>query len=444
MVSRHLSALRTAIGQVGGSASLARLLALAHARLYVNTFYLIGSALIAGVGGFGFWVLAARRTTLEAVGITTAIISSAGLLSAIADMGLIAAAIYFAAAQPQRATGFANTAVAAAWAAVGVAAALFVAGSPLWAPALDLLRQDGWLLLLFMGFTLLNHQLMVQDSLILARQRAEFIFWRNVACSLPSIPLLLLMTPQLGGLHGLLAAYTLPNMLVSLAIGQYLLPRLLPGYRALGRLDRSLVGEMLAYSLPTFAANLLWGGAGLLFPLIAINLVGPSSAGSFAMSWALLSLALVLPRSICTSIFVEGSADATQLRRLTDQALQLILVAALPATLLLWVVGPLLLELFGPSYRDEGALRLLVCSIIPFGVNGVAFMALRIRRQLRAAMAYGGLLTAAPGLLAIGFAPHYGALGLAWGWLLGHTAVALAALLWAAQARPRRAQEVSQ
>jgi O-antigen/teichoic acid export membrane protein len=441
MLSRHLSTLKTLYARFHSlPATVAQLPMLLRSKLYVTSYYLIGSAIVSGAGGFFFWLLAAQVTTPAAIGVATAAISGAVLLSAIADAGLVTAALYFAAGSPARTAEYMNNAAGVTWLSVGVAAIIFVLGIPLWASGLLAIHNDGLLLITFVLFTLLNHFLLLQDAAMLARRTAAFVFWRNLACNAPPILLLVLLQPlQLANLP--FVAYTLPNIVVSLVLGLAILPRSLPGYRYWGTIRLPLLGEMLRYALPTYAANLLWGATGLLMPLIAINTLPGSQAGAFAINWALLNLLLVLPRSVCTSVFVEGANQPGSLRRVVRQALLLIGGATLPAILLFWLLGPLVLSLFGAAYHDTSALPPLLLSVLPFGVNGVGFMLLRVQRRLPAAMAFAGLLTLVVSGLAVGLARSMGMSGLAWGWLLGHTVLALLAGLMMVYRLPNTASK---
>jgi len=388
--------------------------------LYVNSYYLLGGTVASALFGFLFWALAARTTTAAEIGIATAAISSASLLISLCDLGLGTAVVYFAANRKEQATALVNAAISAGWVLSSLAAVIFLLGSPLWASGLLPLRNDFVLAVTFVAFTALSYLLTLQDAAMLSRRQAQFVFWRNLACNVPPVLLLMPLLYLVGTHRTPLLAFTLPNIVVAVLAGLLVLPRFFAEYRFFGRFDRSLLSSVASYSLATYGANLLWASTTYALPIIAINTLSAASTGYFYISWTLVNFTLVIPRAVVSSLFVEGAHMRTQMRRAAVQSLLLILALALPLMGLLWFGGHWLLGIFGEGYVNMPLLRLLLLSVFPFSINSIYIMYLRVKERLVQVVLFSGMVAAGIVGLSNLLAPRIGVQGLAWGWLLGH------------------------
>lgn len=434
--------------------AIARLARLIRSPLYVNSYYLLGSTAIAGIAGFIFWTMVARMTDPAILGGATAAIASAGLLVALCDLGLGAAIIYFSSRAPGEAIGRMNTAIALAWALSGAASIVYALLNYMAAPGLSLVWADPALALCFVLFTIANQIMLLQDAAMLSLRRANLVFWRNVACSVSSLPLLLAFLPLLGPYRAPLAAYMLPNVIVAAIISRWVLPKAFTGYRFFGRFNRLAVSEMASYSFGMHLSNLLWSCTTYALPIIAANALSASRAGVFFISWTLLQFMLIIPRSIIAALFVETAQAAVAqksaarglLQRLLHThrtiAIALLLIALLttPVAIGAWFLGQWALELFGKAYVDIRLFRLLLASVPPFTISGIVFAQLRARRRLVQAILFSGLIAISILGAALLLAPAMGLEGLAWAWLFGYSlaaALGVAVLLYRSLAARR-------
>jgi O-antigen/teichoic acid export membrane protein len=137
---------------------------------------------------------------------------------------------------------------------------------------------------------------------------------------------------------------------------------------------------------------------------------------------------------ISFSLFAEGSQNKKGFRSSALQSLLLIFTLSAPIVLLLWFQGAHILGLFGKGYIRMSLLRVLLLSIVPFSINSVFFVVLRVQRKLKQIILFSALTAAAALIAARLLVAAYGVDGLAIGWLFGHTLSALVVALVAARA----------
>jgi len=393
--------------------------------LFINSFYLMGGPVASAGLGFVFWMLAARSTQAADIGIATAAIAGINLLMALSDLGLGTAIIHFASSDRKAATGLVNTIIALGWICISIATVIFLMGVPFWSPGLMPIRNDIALLFFFFVYSAFNYVLALQDAGMLSQGRASYVFWRNIACNLPSVLLVLPLVNLIGGHGSLFWAYGFPNVIVGLFVGLMILPRAFEGYRFFGTITTDVLGKIAAYGLANYAGNILWGIPAYVLPLIAINTLTAEETGYFFIIWTIANFALIAPRMVSYSLFAESSRNNKNLASASIHSIMLILVLVTPIIVVLWFWGDFILGLFGQSYINLSLLRLLLISIVPFSINSIYFVILRVRRRLKQIILFSALVASSILALASVFVRVMGIEGLAMGWLFGHSLAAV-------------------
>jgi O-antigen/teichoic acid export membrane protein len=121
--------------------------------------------------------------------------------------------------------------------------------------------------------------------------------------------------------------------------------------------------------------------------------------------------------AIGEALFAEGSFDESRLASLLKRSGMLLLTVQLPAVIVVVVVGPLVLGVFGPGYREHGQYLLEIVAIgaIPVALHTWADFALRLLGLMKCLIASGVMCTA----VTLGLAQLWGTRGLEWfGWAL--------------------------
>ncbi len=96
--------------------------------------------------------------------------------------------------------------------------------------------------------------------------------------------------------------------------------------------------------------------------------------GYYGAAWRILELAMVLPQSLCLSLYPQISAsalsDLSQLRNIGRSAMRYLLVLSLPAAIgVTLLAAPLLQILYGEAFRAAShTLSILILTLVPYGI----------------------------------------------------------------------------
>jgi len=379
--------------------------------------------------GFVFWAFVARFYPAETVGLGSALISAAGLLAFVASLGLGMGLIRYLPGAGSGGSALINSSFTLTGLAAVVVSAIFLAGLPLWSPALTFVRENPIFVAAFIAFVVAGTLFSLLTQAIVALRRAQFVLIQGLVAGLIKIGLVLVMA-SLFQVFGIFASWGLA-VAAALGLGILLfLPRLQPGYRPFLAMRREVSNEMLHFSFANYASTGLWSLPTWLLPIMVANVLGGEANAYFYVSWAMASLLFAIPLATSTSLFAEGSHQEEMLTRDARRSLKLIVTLLLPAIAVMLAAGDKLLLIFGEEYSVEGAklLCILAPSAIPVSVNLVYLGTARVKKRLKDVV----LVAAAVALSTLGLSyvliPHLGVLGPGVGWLVAHTVVALAVL----------------
>jgi O-antigen/teichoic acid export membrane protein len=203
---------------------------------------------------------------------------------------------------------------------------------------------------------------------------------------------------------------------------------------------------MLRRAAPHNWLNLALEAPHLVPPVLATGLVSATGGASFYAAWTMLSFLYIAPFHLGTVLYATGSARPHAAAKQLRFTLRLSLLAGLAGIPALMLIGPWVLGLFGPSYRDLGSapLRLLAVGYVPMVVIAHFVALCRMRRRITFAagvLTVGGLVEL--GAAAVG-ALTGGLVGLAVGLVAGKLfqCALTARTVWRAltAARPRPAE----
>lgn len=347
-----------------------------------DSAFLIGASVASTLGGFVFWLLAARLTTSSSVGLASALIASSALLISFSEMGLSVSLIRYGSSATSY-HSLVNTAIRIAILLGTIVTAAFLIGLPLWAPDLIEVRKNISLGLLFFLFTIVNLIMAYQDMAMLVARSPQFIFWRNVACNIPTSLFLIVLVPIMKVETVVAYAFMLPNVLVVAYTSYISLPKAIPGYQIMGTFDFTVVRNIWRYGFTNHLSNILWSLPAYLMPIFAVSLDSLESAGVFAIAWNITNATYIIPRTVSTAFFAQLSRSESSRWHSFTSASAIILILGIPGVLILWVISPWILGFFGDKYVETALLRTMLLSFIPFSFNTLLFTLLRVSRQVR-------------------------------------------------------------
>lgn len=367
--------------------------------------------------GFGFWVVAARTTSVDAVGLTSAVIAAMTLASTIGAIGVGNTLIQLLPkAADQRAwTRVLNGGLAfAVVCAVACGAALAVV-LPLATSSLEPLRRPPVLIAFMLGviFTALGD---TTDRAFVASRATERMLVRNVLAGSVRVGLLLIPLAFFSDSNLLYFAWV-ASVVVTVPVGLRLVQGLRPGYRprireglAEARELRSTVGGHHAISIGNMAPQ-------YVLPLLVTGILSTAQNAVYFATWRVAGAFFVISVAVATSLFAEISHDHAGLVKSARKSIKLIGALLLPGIAFFAIAGREVLGLLGPHYRSGYALlMILVVASIPDAITNVYVSVLRAQRRFAVAT----LLTCGMAGLAILFTiillPPFGIIGAGIAW----------------------------
>ena len=396
-----------------------------------NGYSLVLNSGTTAVLGMGFWVLAARRFSVEEVGVGSALVASLALLSTIAQLNLSNVLARFL----PTAGHHTGRVIAGCWLASGAAAVVvgvvFLAGAQWWAPTLPLnshdLRTDAW----FVAALVLWCLFVLQDGALSGLRQSDWVLAKNTAYGV--LKLLALLVPVIAlSADGIFLAWTVPVIPVLLAVGYLMVRRLVPAHvsRTSSSVQPVVPRQIAAFASFDYVVALVGTGLISVLPLLVLETSGAATAAYFTLAWSISYSLYLVSRSMATSLLVEGAGDASRLGEYSWRAFlhtSWILVPLVAGTVLL---APVLMRMFGAEYAAEGStvLRLLALSALPSAVIVVYSAVERVRRRMLRLVLVTLAINATALILVWVLLQTHGLLGLGLAWLTTQT-VAAAVLL---------------
>jgi O-antigen/teichoic acid export membrane protein len=352
--------------------------------LYRNAFYLMLDAAVTALGGFIFWILAARLYSTESVGLASAVISATGLICTIAGLGLGNALIRFLPGSGERASSMINSSMTLSGVVGIIVGAIFLAGIGWWSPGLLHMRESPLYLAMFIFFILTNTLFSFSRTIFVAQRKSGFIFIQGIIANvLRTIPFLLVLTFLTDS--GIYASWGLAVLAATITGMIIFLPRAQINYKARLFLDKTITGGMIQYSLANYLVNLLTMASGSILPLIVLNQLGAEQNAYFYIGWTISSMIATIPTAITISLFAEGSNDEKGLDKQIRRSLKFIALLLVPIVIVILVCGKWLLMLYGKEYSQNALilLQVLTLTAFPLAINSLFFTIKRVQKEMK-------------------------------------------------------------
>lgn len=397
-------------------------------------------------GGFGlaYWLFAARLNSPAVVAVNSAAISAMMLLSGVAQLNLMSAILRFVPTSGAAAGRMIRGAYLIGGGLSGIAALIFVLGMHVWAPpGLADLLSPGLPAISFVVATMLCSLFVMQDNALVAVGRPMGVPIENTAFAVLKIVLIVVFSLQ-SGHAGIWWSWIVAMALCVAGTNAYLFARAVPAFASVrppGDVQVVSLRELRRFIGPDYLGSLSWIACISLVPLLVLDLTDPRHSAAFAVPWSMCLVLYSVPTAFGQSLVAHGVRQQDRLNKYHRQALWHTLALLLPVVLLIIVLAPYGLRLFGPFYAAHSTLtlRLLAVSALPNCVVSLAVSRARVtRRMVVVVAALGGLSVLVFGLIAL-LVPRLGIVGGGMAWLIAQCVVAAAVFIggYAGIPRPR-------
>jgi O-antigen/teichoic acid export membrane protein len=342
---------------------------------------LITGSVLTSVLGFVFWALAARLYDPAAVGTATALIAAMTFLANLSTLGLRTGLIRFLPTAGSGARALIRRSILTCTAAAGVAAAVFVAGQPLWAPDLEMLRSSPGAALAFLLATITWLVFVLQDAILTGLRRATWVPIGNTAYSILKILVLLALTGAAA--WGVFVASVVPAAALAVAVAMATHHHLKMTECQVGESGVPTLSALARFAAGDHLAAMLWLGTITLLPLIVMAEAGPSGSAYYYLAWNIAYMFYLVSSNVGNAFIAAAASAPDRVEELARRAVGSALLLVVPGVAVGLVAAPFLLQVLGADYAREstGLLRLLMLSAIPQVILAMAASTARIRRR---------------------------------------------------------------
>lgn len=399
-------------------------------RLFTTFAFLVAKQGAAAVLGLAYWILATRLFASHDVGLAAAAASLAAFLAAVGVLGIpILLLAELSSLDDATRREMFTTGLAIACSVVLVLAAAAMGLSPFLGKSLREIGQDPVTASLFVIGTVATVATITFDNAATGLHLGSAQLTRGTVGGLLKPACVgLLVLAGVTAAAGLLLAWA-AALTASVAICFPML-RLGSGRGGSSTL-RSRVALARRYGLLSFnhhVLNLSINSISYIVPLIAALLIAPQQVAYFTSAFLLSASVLIIPYLLALALFAEKAGDEELLHRHVRRTLPIGVALCGAIVIVVQLVAPLALRIFGPAYSANGttALRLLIL-VGPSYVVKDHYVAIR-RAQ--------GRLTDASRVMALGTSVEavgaavggvlWGMIGLCVGWAIAATGEAIA------------------
>lgn len=383
-----------------------------HDSLFKNAFFLMLSSISTAGFGFIFWFLAAKFYSASDVGIATGIMSSMTLIVNLSRFGLDYSIIRFFPTH-DKCKVFSTSTVISTLIAL-IFGLIFISGINSFSPELSFLRSPLYTLFYFISLTS-SSVIFMAGIFFVAIREAEFQLYLNLIVGSRVLFVILFISLGAIGIFYAVGASFFIAFFISLVL------ILKSGTDLKLRIDRKFLTDSFNFSAGNFLTGLFMTVPNTLLPIMILNMHLVEQAAYYYIVFGIVSLLFMIPESISTSLFVEGS-NGQSLKKTVIQSLVIIFLLLTPIALFFYLCGSLILGFIGQDYvaGGSGVFTLMIFASFFVVVNNIYFAIKRIQKDTKEITLLSGIIF----VLLIGLAylliPVLGIEGIGYAWIISY------------------------
>ncbi len=399
--------------------------------LFLNGYALVASSASSAGLGFLFWIVAARIYSTQVVGLNSALISAMLFLSGISQLSLNSVLIRFV---PQAGAATRRLVISSYLASISVAAVvstIFALRASVWEPALARVDPGTSWQLLFVLATIVWCIFSLQDSALAGLRQAVWVPLENTIFALAKIFLIILLAGTMQS-AGIFVAWNFSVLLVLLPVNWLIFKRLIPRHVQTTReravpLSLRTIGK---FAGGNYLGNLFFLASTALLPVMVTALAGPRANAYFYPPWMIVTSLQLVALNMAISFTVEATLDRSQLSHYSWRILVQTARLVAPLVVIIFVAAPLILQLFGSAYAEQGTalLRWLSLGALPNIVTAWFIGLARVRNQPRVLVIVQGSFSVMMLSLSYLLLSSMGITGIGVAWFISQSVIALALL----------------
>jgi len=372
------------------------------------------SSIIGALAGFVFWIIAAQTSSSEEIGIAAALISSLTFLVTISRLGMDQSIVRYITTRDPSSTISTGVIVTSSFAFI--LGLVFILGIEIWSPKLIVIKS---IYLPFLAILIGSSATYIIGNSFVAMKQSHLYLIQNIILSSR-----VLMLPIFGviGYIGIFISFGF-GVLLAFCFSLFILSKLKISLR---KFNFTFLKESFRYSLGSYFSASLFAIPSLMLPVIVLNMLGASATGFYYMAMAIASIVFIIPNSLSTSLFVEGS-HGESLRASAIRALVVNVILLTPIIIIIYTVGEMLLSFVGHDYAANGfsLLKILVLTGYFMGITQTYYSIALVQKKIGSLALLGIILSTLLIGFSIIFINIYGLNGIGLAWLVGYCITAL-------------------
>jgi O-antigen/teichoic acid export membrane protein len=260
---------------------------------------------------------------------------------------------------------------------------IFLAGVSIWSPALILLRQSPFYIIIFILFTVVVDANTLISNAFIAQRRANFTMINSLISAMLQLALTLLFISFMRSFGGVLIAIVSSSVVALIISSIFFLPKTLPGFRPVPTINRNIMRTMIHFSFTNYIANIIWSSTYCVMPIMVINILGAETNAYFYIAWTIGIMLSAVAAATTISLFAEGSFDERKLVSDIWRCLKMTYLVLIPAAIIVFLLADKLLMLYGTAYSLKGTtlLRIMSIAALPQSLNSIYVSILRVKER---------------------------------------------------------------
>ena len=228
-------------------------------------------------------------------------------------------------------------------------------------------------------------------------------------------------------------SWALATAVIVLVVSAYLMRVLRPAAVTAPAQEEIRPRNIARFVSADWAGGLCTDAVEFGLPLIVLVVLGPDSAATYGMAWAIAYGLYLVTHGMSQSMVAHVSASPEGLRAAVRTMVGKALTLIVPGVVVIVPGAGLILSIFGPHYAETGTTLLALCALsaVPNVVVVAAVASARVRQRRAMIFAVPASVAAIVISLALTLMPRFGLTGVGIALLVGESVVAAAILLYA-------------
>lgn len=183
------------------------------------------------------------------------------------------------------------------------------------------------------------------------------------------------------GLLGILCSISVAT-LVSILLGCYMLYRC--GISSRLKFDPASLYRITTFSIGNYLSGLASIAPSTIIPILILNTLGSDKNAYFYLAYSIASLLFMIPDTISTSLFVEGSHDLP-LKENVLKSIKFAMIILIPTAVFIFFFGDRILMVFNVEYATKSfeMLRFMALASLFGAVNSIYISIKRVQKDIK-------------------------------------------------------------